>query len=202
MGQNQPTPEQIAALQQTNQFGGMGDPAMQGPGGQLPAMPLQPPAVTAQVVATGILTLMQSSIGREKELQFDILTTGLNTLATAYKSLTEQQATGPDPEIERAKAAQEMQIEMTKAQHDMQIKQAELEMKQKMADAELDLKRAGFVAEQDSRDKDRAFNQQLQTRQQQHKEATDAQTLSSQHEIGMTKAKQRPKAGTSDSSGK
>jgi len=201
----------IAALQQTNQFGGFGDPMM-GPSstqppstltsqnGLLPpgALPQQPPAASAQDVAGSILQFMMQSIGKAKELDFDVLANGINTLATAYKSLTEQPA-GANPEIEMAKAQQEMQIEQQKAAMELQIMQQEAAIKQAQMQQDMRLKQSEHANKLRLANEQAELDASLKARQQQHQEAKDAAALSSQHEIGMTKAQQQPKASTSTS---
>lgn len=188
MAQQQPTPEMIQALMQTNQFGGTGDPAMQQqPNAQQAPAPAPP---GPQDAAAGIIQLMVTILGQQqdktRELDLNVLATGINTLASAYKALTEQQQQ-VDPHIEMEKAA-----------HEMELKQQQFEMQQAIAQHDMQLKQAKFDADEDRAKEDHLLKQEIAIR----KEQRETESMSTKDDIAMMKAQREAKAGTSDSSGK
>lgn len=206
MAQNQPTPEQIAALSQTNQFGGFDQ--TQQPQGQPPAMlpgvegvsapgPVAPPPSPVQQTSLGILKAIDKVISNQDGLNADIFAKTIGALASAYSSVATVQQAGMDPQALLQIEQMKTQHEMETLDHKMQMEQVRLKFDMALQEKESDAK---LQMEQEKMDND--F--QMQQAQLQHQAAKDQATLqqqgeqhkatlSSQHEIAMKQAESKPK---------
>lgn len=176
-------PNQLAQMQQAmgQQQGTLPDqaPAPQIGGGN-----------PADVAVSKVLELIVWAAGKKDELNIDLMAGAINTLASAYKSLNEQQQAGPPP--------QQLEMEMHKAAQEMEIKQQEFKLKEAQIIHDMQLKDDAHNQENDRKNQDQLFKQGLAEQDQQHKQELSNNTLSSQHEIGMKKAEQngKPKPST------
>lgn len=168
---------------------------------QQPSAP-QPPTIQDAVQQT--INLF-AQISQRQDLNIDVQTKALLTLAQAHAQLTDQQPASIPPE-------QQMQLEVAKMEQEHALKQQELQHKQSLAEQEFALKaqmaqlegqlkqnQAAQDAQQkaenhahDANIKEENHRAQLhlQQRQQQHQEETDKTKLSNAHSIAQSKASQ------------
>ena len=154
-----------------------------------PGAESQQASIPADAAASKVLELIIWAAGKKDELNLDLMAGAINTLASAYKSLSEQQQAGPPP--------QQIEMEMHKAAQEMELKQQDFDLNKAMKIHEMQLKEQQADQENQRKDQEASFSMSLREREQQHKEELNQSTLSSQHEIGMTKAKQGAKPSTS-----
>jgi hypothetical protein len=137
----------------------------------------------------GILQAISTILQRQQELDVDIFSKAVNTLAAAYSGLTQ------DDQADQREHTQS--IEVMKMQQEQRLKQARLQMEQEKFQQELTIKQADlqlkkWQANQEEQRKQEMhqFEIQLKIDQQQHQKALNAATLSSKHEIEQNKIEQ------------
>ena len=178
-------PNQLAQMQMQQQS------PDQAPVPQIGGEQQQQPALDANVAGAKVLELIVWAAGRKEELDLQVMSSAINTFASAYKSLTEQQQAGPPP--------QQLEMEMHKTAQEMELKQQEFELKKAQIIHDMQLKEAQHDADIERQSQDLSFKQGMAEEEQRHKQELSNNTLSSQHEIGMKKAEQsaKPKPSTS-----